>query len=702
MKHTLKLELYYSGGWHDLTAADEVYTNIVVTARRNGALLTSKLSPGAAKASLKNTSGKYNPENPLSPLYGLLAVNMPVRITMDGDIVWTGEASEWRPGRQLGDERRTELTATGILGRIGIGIALIMSPLVAAISGASPALYLPLIDGPYATSGASITAGGPSGGWGTAGTSQPGSVDGPQGDDRKLPEFAATPSTAGEPVFTAALPVATGNSWTIDSVFRGVPLATSHGSTLGPWWFTNSLAAGAPVQWSVSCDTFGGPGNVNLIALDSAGTDVVNVNMSAADLDDGRWHHVRVTWSQAGAIGTWQVYADGTLLGSAAATATPGGISSITAYQGSTTTHSSISYGHIAVWDSAASTLTASAATSAMQGMPGEIASTRFQRVCTENSISCGVVTVASDPGRPMGPQRSGTLVETLQECVATDGGIAYEAAATGDLTLATMGALERQTPVLLINTLTDIVSPLDPVVGHGRLRNDVTATRPKGSSARSEVTTGRWATTVVGRYETRIDVNPETDDLLYNYAGLVISHGTVGGVQYEEIILDLDANPTLDLSTLEIGTVVQLTNVPPEDDPEDARLMVVYIEHASGTHRRTVKLGVISAKPWDTEILDTGGWLDCGGCTLAEDLTTTETGADVLISDVCTWTHADGDYDVLIGGERCTVTAVSAVGGTPGALTQTLTLTRSVNGVVKVQTTGTEVHVADPIVLAL
>lgn len=301
-----------------------------------------------------------------------------------------------------------------------------------------------------------------------------------------------------------------------------------------------------------------------------------------------------------------------------------------------------------------------------------------------------------------MGPQRPGTLVETLQECVSTDGGIAYEAAATGDLTLATMGALERQTPVLLINTLTDIVPPLDPVVGHGRLRNDVTASRPKGSSARSEVTTGRWATGTVGRYETKIDVNPETDDLLYNYAGLVVSHGTVGGVQYEEILLDLDANPSLDLSDLEIGTVVQLTNVPPEDDPEDARLMVVYIEHASGTHRRTVKLGVISAKPWDTEILDTGGWLDCGGSLTNEALDTTETGVDVVISDVCTWTHADGDYNILIGGELMTVTAVSAVTGTYPTQYQTLTVTRSVNGVVKSHATGAEVHVADPVVLAL
>jgi hypothetical protein len=50
--------------------------------------------------------------------------------------------------------------------------------------------------------------------------------------------------------------------------------------------------------------------------------------------------------------------------------------------------------------------------------------------------------------------------------------------------------------------------------------------------------------------------------------------------------------------------------------------------------------------------------------------------------------------YDVMISGERCTVTAAAA----PSGGTQVLTVTRAVNGVAKQLPAGAEVHVVNPL----
>lgn len=71
--------------------------------------------------------------------------------------------------------------------------------------------------------------------------------------------------------------------------------------------------------------------------------------------------------------------------------------------------------------------------------------------------------------------------------------------------------------------------------------------------------------------------------------------------------------------------------------------------------------------------------------------MTTTSTSRTMTVPEPG-WTHADGDYDVVIGGEVMTVTDVT---GTPP--TQTFTLVRSRNGVVKTHAAGEAVELADP-----
>jgi len=84
-------------------------------------------------------------------------------------------------------------------------------------------------------------------------------------------------------------------------------------------------------------------------------------------------------------------------------------------------------------------------------------------------------------------------------------------------------------------------------------------------------------------------------------------------------------------------------------------------------------------------------------GSTISEDLTTTETDVSVATASGPLWSHADGDFDIVIGGERMTVTAIS---GTTSP--QTFTVTRSVNGIVKEHSSGSTVDLFQPTIYAI
>jgi hypothetical protein len=100
--------------------------------------------------------------------------------------------------------------------------------------------------------------------------------------------------------------------------------------------------------------------------------------------------------------------------------------------------------------------------------------------------------------------------------------------------------------------------------------------------------------------------------------------------------------------------------------------------------------------------ILDVYGFLDCGACTLNEELDTTETSIDTRILDACWWAVDHGPVPLIINGEEMLLTAVAAPVGLPSNWTQTLTVVRSVNGIVRTHAIGSEVHTSEPIILAL
>jgi hypothetical protein len=105
--------------------------------------------------------------------------------------------------------------------------------------------------------------------------------------------------------------------------------------------------------------------------------------------------------------------------------------------------------------------------------------------------------------------------------------------------------------------------------------------------------------------------------------------------------------------------------------------------------HRQPLYGDLLSTSP-------TSARYDCNGSTLATALAAVGGAGtvDVAITDTCVWAHDTGDYDIMIDAEAITVTAIGAVSGTYPTRTQTLTVTRSANGVTAAHAVGAEIHV--------
>lgn len=706
--HAVTVELYYSGSWHNLTTSDVVRTSTIIATNRYGANQTLKINPGSTKVTVSDALGEYNPANPMSSLYGSVSRNTPMRITIDGVVRWIGEASEWKPRRILGGDRITDITGGGILRRLGIGVTPIRAPMRAYMNSTNPIGHWPMDD---------ITKL-------AADVGEFQTVEGSP-VEYTVPGLAASGNTPALPISQDRSPISvihssvagTSTDWTVSFWVRAAPpelqtgfscpiidfaeIQTS-GGTIGYHMFkalSNPSANQFEVwvyAWSPQRTLITSPG-------------VYSVACTNMEILDNKWHMITFRATQAGSTATMELSIDdaSTYYSHGMAYSTDQTIGRITDIyfpnRVGPNAVSNFSVSNLAVWDPAISAIPTWY--EAGLGYPGEIAYTRFGRICNENGISHIAYASGASDSHLMGPQRSGKLLDILYECAATDGGILYESATSAELVLKCYGTLCNQSSILSINVDDDLVPNLSPTIGDSDVRNKVTAVRAGGSSSTYELTSGPMSTqdppNGVGIYDTQLNVNPYLDSELYNYASWLVSTMTYQGVTYGKITLDLDAH-ALNTGSVDIGSVVTLTGLQPHDDPTTPRLMVVGMEESTDTHRRQLTLIVTPADPYDTEVLDTGGYLDCGATLTNEALDTTETGVDVIITDVCTWTHASGDYNILIGGELMTVTAVSAITGTYPTQYQTLTVTRSVNSVVKSHATGAEVHVANPVILAL
>lgn len=78
----VRTELQIGGVWTDVTA--DVYTRDPITITRGSADEATSSEPSSCSLTLNNRAGKYSPRNPMSPYYGAIGRNTPVRVSVPG------------------------------------------------------------------------------------------------------------------------------------------------------------------------------------------------------------------------------------------------------------------------------------------------------------------------------------------------------------------------------------------------------------------------------------------------------------------------------------------------------------------------------------------------------------------------------------------------------------------------------------------
>lgn len=458
---------------------------------------------------------------------------------------------------------------------------------------------------------------------------------------------------------------------------------------------------------------------VNVFATDPSGAVAAAVSMASSEVETytDLWRMLRATVDLSGGSHRLRVYLDETLL----TTVTSGGVTvgqprdvrTITAQ----VTNSAVpsSYGHFAIASGSGTDAIASNAQAIYEaglGHAGETATARIVRLCGEEGIPVAV-DASADPGPALGPQRPVQLLDLLRGAADAGQGVLAEMRGAVGLRYRSVDSLYNQASVQLAYTGATIGPGLAPTDDDQHVHNDVTTKRPDGGTARYEVTTGPLSTQDppdgVGVYDRgAVEVNVEADSQLLDVAGWVAHLGTWDEPRWPSVPVLLaapavlaDDELTADLLALDTGDLLTITGPPAWLPPDDIATMVQATRAELDQSVPAIAFTTTPAGPYTVAVLDsdTLGKLDTAGAELASGVDDDDTSLSVATTSGALWTvdAAEVPFDVRVGGERVTVTAVAGASSP-----QTFTVTRSVNGVVKAHDAGAVVSLWTPARAAL
>jgi hypothetical protein len=261
--------------------------------------------------------------------------------------------------------------------------------------------------------------------------------------------------------------------------------------------------------------------------------------------------------------------------------------------------------------------------------------------------------------------------------------------------------------PFVLDYAAGEVSPPLDPTPDDLGLVNDVKAARADGGEYRATLDVGALSTQAppdgVGVRPAQVDVNVDSELRLPDIAGWALHVGTWDDPhdRFPTIRTNIRSLTTRAAAAtlvpavvaLDVAARIVIEGPPLWLPPEDIDQVVLGYSETIGQAEWTQDWQCTPAGPYKISAVEnaTLGMLLSDTATVSESLTTTETDVSINCGAGPEWVH-EADFDILVGGERMTVTAVGAAVGTFPARAQALTVTRSVDGIVKAHAFGAAV----------
>jgi hypothetical protein len=234
-----------------------------------------------------------------------------------------------------------------------------------------------------------------------------------------------------------------------------------------------------------------------------------------------------------------------------------------------------------------------------------------------------------------MGPQFTETRLAQIRDAETADMGLLYEDTAAAALMYKSRSSLYNLTPAFTLDYgALQVSPPLEPVDDDQQTRNDVTATRRDGGSARYTVDTGPMSTQDppdgVGRYDTEVTVNVETDGMLDGIAAWVANLGTLDKARWPSVTVNL-ANPRISttlrnqIKAAEIGDWFVITNMDAAFVYDDVYLIIVGYSEVIEQFQHIITFVCMPADNYQVAVYDTSRY-DAIGSTLLSDVSATAT----------------------------------------------------------------------------
>lgn len=429
---TVTVELLLGGTWVDITPDVYLRNPIQITWGRQD--WASQADTTKCPLTLNNRAGKYSPKNPMSPYFGLLGRNTPVRIrvTTPTGLVSTrfeGHISSWPTRWDVsGKDVSVSVQANGIRRRLSQGVPPVRDPLRRHIDHNSPLAYWPLTDGEDARHGTEVVQGSqPMRAVGEAGSFYQGQPSWGKGSLAPWldPVVELPDETIGR--ITAYVPPRRLNGWSVDHTFASAGLAGTTALEIidsGPRTDDNPQ-----VEWRIGTDAYIKELQLRITEWgETASSTALLADVNDLPIFDGGPHHIRLTTSEYDLSDTdWSLYIDGVLHASGRRATIHRSVSRLTfrwaTVEGGGVDTQPIALGHITYWGEAAPR--AADTWRAVKGHDRELAGRRIERLCGEQGVPLQI-TGNLDHTPQMGPQKPGTFLDLLQTAAEVDG-VIYE-----------------------------------------------------------------------------------------------------------------------------------------------------------------------------------------------------------------------------------------------------------------------------------
>lgn len=320
-------------------------------------------------------------------------------------------------------------------------------------------------------------------------------------------------------------------------------------------------------------------------------------------------------------------------------------------------------------------------------GYNTEGSSERITRVAAQAGIP---IFVESGLNTTLGRQPRGGPLEVIRDAANANMGILYERGNS----LAFRPRSQRYArgvELALSIPIGDLDEPPEPTDDDRYTRNDVTVSRTNAGGVRA---VDEASVTELGRYADSVTLGLFNDGQASSHALWRVFLGTFDDLRWPRFKLNFRRNSQLiplwracrfGFRMTVGGELSQILGHPP-DVIVEGRSQLIKIDEW------TVDLNTSPARPWNTPILS-DEWIFDFTNTTVEDLTTTETIIDTVTPvDEPQISSALVGATVRINGEDMLVTAVGGSGWT-----KTITVTRSINGVVKTHPIGSFLYLKNP-----